>query len=479
MIKNSPTNTAIKRDSEAGRPPALQSKTHDQAAVEKQIAPTQVKDPEANAIPIAARPVKTVPAQNLGTSGADAPAVASPKPTGAKSPPQPTRPARPVVVPAAGARVAPPAKRAKRRKRHWAVIFSFFFCVVGPSAAVGWYLWERAADQYASTVGFSVRTEEVSSAIELLGGITELSGSSSSDTDILYEFIQSQRLVADIDAEIDLRGMWSKPTQDPVFSYKAPGTIEDLQSHWQRMVRVSYDSGTGLINVRALAFDPEDAQAISNAIYQKSQQMINALSDIARSDSIEFARVELDRSVEQLKIARAAVTAYRNRTQIVDPSQAVGTQTALIGNLEQQLATALIDLDLLLQTTREQDPRTVQARLRVQVIEERIAEERRKLGIGDGADNQAAFADLVGEFESLHVDREFAENSYTGALAAFEAAQAEARRQSRYLAAHVLPTRAEQAKFPQRDVLLAIFTLFAFLIWGIAVLVIYALRDRR
>ncbi|WP_299287705.1 capsule biosynthesis protein [uncultured Tateyamaria sp.] len=359
------------------------------------------------------------------------------------------------------------------------MIFSFFFCVVGPSASVGWYLWERAADQYASTVGFSVRTEEVSSAIELLGGITELSGSSSSDTDILYEFIQSQRLVADIDVEIDLRGMWSKPTQDPVFAYEAPGTIEDLQSHWQRMVRVSYDSGTGLINVRALAFDPEDAQAISTAIYQKSQQMINALSDIARSDSIEFARAELDRSVEQLKIARAAVTAYRNRTQIVDPSQAVGTQTALIGNLEQQLATALIDLDLLLQTTREKDPRTVQARLRVQVIEERIAEERRKLGIGDGADNQAAFADLVGEFESLHVDREFAENSYTGALAAFEAAQAEARRQSRYLAAHVLPTRAEQAKFPQRDVLLAIFTLFAFLIWGIAVLVIYALRDRR
>ncbi|WP_281981281.1 capsule biosynthesis protein [Thalassorhabdomicrobium marinisediminis] len=373
----------------------------------------------------------------------------------------------------------PPAPQARKRRRHWIVALSFLLFVAAPSAFVGWYLWERAADQYASTVGFSVRTEEVSSAIELLGGITELSGSSSSDTDVLYEFIQSQRVVADIDREIDLRGMWSKPDNDPYFAYDAPGTIEDLVDHWNRKVRVSYDSGTGLIEVRALAFDPEDAQAIASAIYGKSQEMINALSDIAREDAIRYARVELDSAVEQLKDAREAMTEFRNRTQIVDPSQSVGTQTALIGNLEQQLAMALIELDLLRQTTRAEDPRISQAELRVQVIEERIAEERNKLGIGDTAGGGGAFADLVGEFERLQVDREFAEQSYTGALAAYDAAQAEARRQSRYLAAHVLPTLAEKSKFPEREVLLALFSLFAFLIWGITVLVLYALRDRR
>ena len=55
-----------------------------------------------------------------------------------------------------------------------------------PALVTAFYLWTRAADQYASDVAFSVRTEEKGSAIELLGGITELSGSSSSDTDILY-----------------------------------------------------------------------------------------------------------------------------------------------------------------------------------------------------------------------------------------------------------------------------------------------------
>ncbi|WP_415405224.1 capsule biosynthesis protein [Tateyamaria sp. SN3-11] len=469
---------SAKQKGRAARAAAAEAKAA-QAPEKQADAPAPNQKPDAGQKPAAVAPPAAAPAPTPGPKPVPqlaAKPAAAPQPAPAPAPgPKPGPP----VVPAPGAPVAPPAQAAGRRGRHWAVLFSFLMLVVTPSSLVAWYLWDRAADQYASTVGFSVRTEEVSSAIELLGGITELSGSSSSDTDILYEFIQSQSVVADIDNDIDLRTMWSKPDNDPYFSYDAPGAIEDLVDHWKRKVRVSYDSGTGLIEVRALAFDPDDAQAISTAIYGKSQEMINALSDIAREDAIRYARIELDAAVDQLKEARAAVTAFRNRTQIVDPSQSVGTQTALIGNLEQQLAMALIELDLLSQTTRDQDPRIVQAQLRVQVIEERIAEERRKLGIGDNAPEGRAFADLVGEFERLQVDREFAENSYTGALAAYEAAQAEARRQSRYLAAHVLPTRAEQAKFPQRDVLWGLFTLFNFLVWGISVLVLYALRDRR
>ena len=59
------------------------------------------------------------------------------------------------------------------------------------------------------------------------------------------------------------------------------------------------------------------------------------------------------------------------------------------------------------------------------------------------------------------------------------AAAAEARRKSRYLAAHVLPTTAETARFPERGMLLGLIALFLFLFWAIAVLVAYALKDRR
>ena len=86
---------------------------------------------------------------------------------------------------------------------------------------------------------------------------------------------------------------------------------------------------------------------------------------------------------------------------------------------------------------------------------------------------------LLAEFERLSVDRRFAEETYTAALAAFDQAQAEARRKSRYLAAHVQPTLAETAQYPRRIVLLAMVGFFLISGWAIAVLVFYSLRDRR
>ena len=280
-----------------------------------------------------------------------------------------------------------PARPARVRRRHWGVLLTFMIFVATPIGTSAWYLWTRAADQFASTVGFSVRKEDVSSAIEILGGITDLSGSSSSDTDILYEFIQSQRLVADIDAELDLRHMWSLPVAtDPVFAYHAPGTIEDLVTQWGRMVRIYYDSGTGLMEVRALAFRPEDATAITTAIYDRSTKMINQLSDIAREDAVRYAREELDRSVDRLKTARAALTAFRNRTQIVDPAVDIQTQAGLLGTLQGQMAEALIELDLLKDFDHALGPAHHPAR--APGAGDRGAHRRRAPQAGDGPDRR-------------------------------------------------------------------------------------------
>jgi capsular polysaccharide transport system permease protein len=431
-----------------------------------QVTPVNAKVPAR-----AAQPNMPAHAPNIAPA-----AKAAPKPApAAQALPQAYQ--RP-NAPGSGARVARPA-RAKRR--HYAILLSFFMGVVLPVAAVAWYLWERAADQYASTVAFSVRTEEASSALELLGGVTALSGSSSSDTDILYEFLQSQELVAEIDREIDLRGLWSKPgATDPWFAFDPNGTIEDLLAHWSRMVKIYYDDGAGLIEVRVLAFDAEDARRIADTLFDHSSDMINALSDIAREDAIRHAREELGTAQDRLKTAREAVTVFRNRHQLVDPSVDLQTQAGLLGKLESQLADALIEQDLLALSTRANDPRVTQAQRRIDVIQERIDAERRKLGLaGTTSEDPDVYANLFGEYERLVMDREFAERSYTSALASYDAALAEARRQTRYLAAYVAPTLAESARFPERPVLLTLTAVLIFLLWSTFVLVVYALKDRR
>jgi len=331
-------------------------------------------------------------------------------------------------------------------------------------------------------VGFSVRTEESTAGLNSVLGPLNIGGGQTPDADILYEFIQSQDLVARLDAEMDLRAIWSKadPDLDPIFAYHPPGTIEDLRDHWWRKVRISYDSNTGLIELKVLAFTPEDAQRIARGITAASTELINGLSIQARDDAIGYAGEELEAAVARLKEARRAVTEFRNRNQIVDPTIDVEGQAGLLSQLNAQLAQSLIDLDMLAANTREGDSRIEQAQTRISVIEARIAEEKRKLGIGGDAGAEAeAFATLVGEYESLVVDREFAETTYTAALAGYDAAQAEARRQSRYLAVHLPPTIAEAPEYPQRTAIFGLIVLFSVLIWAVVVLVAYSLRDRR
>lgn len=390
----------------------------------------------------------------------------------AGNPPRTAQPAPRITI-------MPTAPLAKPRKRHGWLVASFVLVVLLPVGLAAAYLYMRAADQYASNVGFSVRTEEIGSAVEILGGITDLGRSSSSDTDILYEYLQSQEVVSRIDAELDLRSIYSWPENDPIFTFAPEGSIEDLVDYWRRMVKIYYDGSTGLIELRVLAFRPKDATAIATAIFAESTRTINELSAIAREDATRYATEDLNRAVERLKNAREAITAFRSRAQIVDPAADIQVQMGLLNTLNQQLAEALIELDLLAVTTRQDDPRVVTAQRRISVIEARIADERRKFGIGGDGSNGADYATLIAEFERLSVDREFAEQSYTAALANYDEALAEAQRQSRYLAAYVKPTLAETSRFPQREVLIALTALFLFLGWAIAVLIYYSVRDRR
>lgn len=374
--------------------------------------------------------------------------------------------------------IAPAAGRARMRGRHWLLVVSFVLMAVLPVGVAGFYLYSIAADQYASKVGFTVRREESSSPIDLLGGLSSFSTTDSSDTDILYEFIQSQELVRTVDQELDLRAKFRKPDFDPVFKLQDDAMIEDLVEYWARMVRIAYDPGTGLIEVEVRAFAPEDAQAISQDLFDRSSKMINELSAVARADTTRYAKDELDAAVERLKEARRALTLFRNDNQIVDPTADIQGQMGLLNSLNEQLATSLIELDLLTGSTRDNDPRVEQAKRKIEVIETRIDEERLKLGV-TGADGSGAFADLVGSYESLRVDLEFAQKAYLSALATYDSAVAEARRQSRYLAAYIEPTLAETAIYPRRLTILSVFAMFMFGIWAISALVYYSLRDRR
>jgi capsular polysaccharide transport system permease protein len=364
-----------------------------------------------------------------------------------------------------------------QRPRHRVLRLSFLVCVALPVLLWSAYLFGVAEDQYHSELAFSIRSEEIASAAAgILGAITQVSGGVANDAEIVNEYISSRAIVEEVDAEVDLAGIYRKPAFDPVFSLGGDSRIEDLTDFWNRVVHVSYENRSGIINIRTVAFTPEDARRINEAILSSSNALVNRLSEQARQDAIRYAAIDLDEAEANLRQQRQQLADFRAQYHIVDPEADVAGQLGVLTALQSELAQALVERDMLLTYVSEDDQRVVQATRRIDAITARIAEERTNLGIGGEGVN---IADVVGEYEGLRTDLEFAAAAYTQALTNLALARAEGRRQARYLAVHIPPTLAQESLYPQRWLLIGLAGAFLAMAWGIAMIVYYNIRDSR
>lgn len=376
-----------------------------------------------------------------------------------------------------GAKMQPRISISHAKPRHRIAVMGLIFGVVAPFLLCAAYLFFVATDQYHSNVAFSTRSEEkASAAAGLLGALTQISSGTASDLDILREYITSQRMIEAVETRIGLREIYRQPSFDPAFALAEDASIEDVLRYWNRMVHVSFDQHAGIIAVRTEAFSPEDARAVATAILEESSRLVNELSEQARQDAIRFAGVDLAEAEENLRNQRKKLSEFRGEYRIVDPEADVAGQMGLLGALQTELAQALVERDTLLSYAEQDDQRVVQANRRIDAITSRIAAERTNLGIG-GVD--VALTDVLGRYEELRTDLEFASAAYTQALSNLTLARAEARRQARYLAVHIEPTLAEEALYPRRWLLVMLIGGFLFLAWSIVMIAYYNIRDSR
>jgi capsular polysaccharide transport system permease protein len=376
----------------------------------------------------------------------------------------------------------PVARPARMRRRHYGLFLSLLLMVAAPLFVTVYYLYTFAQDQYASHAGFTVRSDESGSATDIMGGLAQFAGGNTgTDGDILFEFITSAELVRRLGQRVDLVAHYSAPyATDPIFSLSTDASFEDLVSHWEKVVGVSYAQGSGLIDLQVRAFDPVTAHALATAIVEESQSLINELNAQARADAMRFAESDLEAASIRLRTAREAVTQFRTETQIVDPESDLQGRSGVLNNLQQRLAEALIEFDLLAEnTTNPNDPRLVQTQRRIEVIRDRIRQERQNFATEDIGSEGLDYPTLMARYEGLVVDRQFAEESYRAALTALDVARTNAARQSRYLAVYIRPTLPESAGFPKRDVISGLALLFLLLGWAIAALIYYSIRDRQ
>lgn len=438
------------------------------------VTPAKAADTGASPTPAPTAAPVTGPVATQAAPAALTVAQANSAPAPQPSPTQST----PLATSAVQVEVAGPARI---ERRHSTIVLTFIAVVVLPVALCVLYLSLLARDQFHSSVSFSVQAENGQSASNLLSGLTQLAGatSSASDQEILFQYLQSQDLVAELNQQIDLRAIFSRNwPADPIFAFDPNGSIEDLQSFWLRNVDISQDAN-GLMTVLVRAPTAEEALRLSQAVFDLASVLINRIAAATRDDSLRYSRAELAAAEERLTTARQEMTSFRLRTQIIDPTVDLQGQMSILNGLRAQLVEMMIELEKLGPGLGETDPRRIQLLNNKASIELAIEVESRKFGEGGLGPGGESFATLFSEYERLSANLQFAEGTYLAAVSGYDAVLSAAARQSRYLVAHIRPTLAERALYPKRAKLAAIFAGFAFLFWALGVLVYYSVRDRR
>jgi capsular polysaccharide transport system permease protein len=302
-------------------------------------------------------------------------------------------------------------------------------------------------------------------------------GTTGQEPYLVASYVHSRNLVEDLDRQIGLRQIYSKPVADRFTRFDPRGSSEKLWSYWRKMVVVTTDRLSGLVTVRALAFTPDDAVTIVRAVQANTERIVDQTAQRMRDDALRLAEEELARARQRYVDSLLALRRVREGAQTVDPEKAIEeTATTLTGAIRQKLGLER-DLAFNMRVVSPSAPQIQVLNQRIRAVDEQIAALNRSLTSRDEADRTAA--DVISRFEERELARRFSEKLMEITQSSYERARVEEARQHMYLTAFVEPIRPDLPQYPKRARMIAFIAVLALVVWVIALVLIAAVKDHR
>ena len=365
-------------------------------------------------------------------------------------------------VPVAPTDVRPATRRTKERSS----MLSLLLLVILPACLTAGYFWLLAADRYESEAKFILRTPGRATANASVSNLMQSAGVTRTNDDgyIVREFLESRDAVAFLEKRVQLRQVFGAAWRDPLWGYPAlfrSDSDERLFEHYERMMSANFDSTTGVSTLKVQAFAPQDAQRLTTALLEAAEALVNRLNERARRDATALAESEVDRMRQRTLAAQGALTTFRERERLIDPSQATLAVVEAIARLSTSAAEVSVQINELAKSSPNA-PQIASLRNRRAAIESQIASERQRL-----AGDAQSIAPRIAEYERLMLEREFAERSLMAAMTAVELARVEAQRHQVYLERVAEPSRPDYAAYPLRIVWTLASLVMGFMAWRI------------
>jgi len=341
---------------------------------------------------------------------------------------------------------------------------SLIWLSLGMAVLTVTYWLAVASDRYVSESSVIIRkTDSVAApSFDLSMLIAGVAGVNRTDQLLLREYLLSVDMLKKLDAALDLRTHYSDARRD-LFSRLWFKDMEWFHRHFLSRVFIDYDDFAGVLRIRAQAYDPKTARAITDMLVREGERYMNQLSHEMAETQVNFLVTQVHLAQQRFQQASHALLAFQNRKGLLSPQATAESIIQLIAKLDEQRAQVQTQLASLPKNLDRDHPNRVSLQQSLAAIDRQISTERSRLANTSGTPLNTTME----AFQRLQLEVNFSQELYKAALMAMEKGRIDATRMLEKVSVLQTPTLPEYPMEPRRIYNAVVAVLFALMFAGI------------
>lgn len=337
-----------------------------------------------------------------------------------------------------------------------------------------WFVW--AQDRYISSATVVLESPQVAapeiSFASLMGG-----GGSGNTHDLLLlrEHLLSVDMLRHLDEALNIRQHYSEHGDIFAKLRDPDAPIEALHKYYLRRVNIELDEYAGVLNISVQAYTPEFARDMTALLLEAGENHMNQMGHRLAEEQVLFLEQQMVRLEERFRETRNQLLEFQNEYGLVSPTATVESLNQVVATLEGDLARLQAQRDALASFQSSQSAELRQVERNIAALRDQISEQSERLAQAAGG----ALNRVSAEYGTLELQAQFAQETYSSALAALENTRLEAARQLKQVSVLQSPLFPEYPTEPRSLYNSTVFAIIMIFLAFILSMIIMIVKDHR
>ncbi|MDN6321910.1 MAG: chain-length determining protein [Halomonas sp.] len=360
-------------------------------------------------------------------------------------------------------------RRFVKKSPHWAVAIAAILLV-----SFYWFVW--AQDRYVSRATVVLESPQVATPEFSLSSLMGGGSGNTQDLLLLREHLLSVDMLRRLDEELSIREHYTEHGDIFAKLHDRDTPIENLHKYYLRRVEVELDEYAGVLNIEVQGYTPEFAHKMTTLLLEAGEDHMNEMGHRLADEQVHFLERQMVRLDERFTETRQALLSYQNEYGLVSPTDTVASINQVVATLEADLARLQAQRNALASYQSTQSSQLREVERNITALRDQIVEQRERIAQASGDSLNSVSA----QYETLELQAQFAQETYSSALAALENTRLEAARQLKQVSVLQSPLMPEYPTEPSRlynSSVFAIITIFLAFILSMLMMIIKDHRD--